>query len=105
MPQKLVCNAFEKPFPHLIVDNFYDDKELELIWEELKFYTKPNKLLEAKDFGGVVDKTNSHAIALDSVYMNDENRGVNYRNLSNILTVNRKLFTSGVLDAFAKIHE
>ena len=105
MPQKLVCNAFEKPFPHLIVDNFYDDKELELIWEELKFYTKPGKLLEAKDFGGVVDKTNSHAIALDSVYMNDENRGVNYRNLSNILTVNRKLFTSGVLDAFAKIHE
>jgi len=105
MSQKLVCNAFEKPFPHLIVDNFYDDKELELIWEELKFYTKPGKLLEAKDFGGVVDKTNSHAIALDSVYMNDENRGVNYRNLSNILTVNRKLFTSGVLDVFAKIHE
>ena len=105
MPQKLVCNAFEKPFPHLIVDNFYDDKELELIWEELKFYTKPNKLLEAKDFGGVVNKTNSHAIALDSVYMDDKVSGVNYRNLSNILTVNRKLFTSGVLDAFAKIHE
>ena len=105
MSQKLVCNAFEKPFPHLIVNNFYNDEELELIWEELKFYTKPGKLLEAKDFGGVVDKTNSHAIALDSVYMNDENRGVNYRNLSNILTVNRKLFTSGVLDAFAKIHE
>ena len=105
MPQKLVCNAFEKPFPHLIVDNFYDDKELELIWEELKFYTKPGKLLEAKDFGGIVNKTNSHAIALDSVYMDDKVNGVNYRNLSNILTVNRKLFTSGVLDAFAKIHE
>ena len=105
MPQKLVCNAFEKPFPHLIVDNFYDDKELELIWEELKFYTKPGKLLEAKDFGGIVNKTNSHAIALDSVYMDDKVSGVNYRNLSNILTVNRKLFTSGVLDAFAKIHE
>ena len=105
MSQKLICNAFEKPFPHLIVNNFYNDEELELIWEELKFYTKPGKLLGAKDFGGLVDKTNSHAIALDSVYMNDENRGVNYRNLSNILTVNRKLFTSGVLDAFAKIHE
>ena len=105
MPQKLVCNAFEKPFPHLIVDNFYDDKELELIWEELKFYTKPGKLLGAKDFGGIVNKTNSHAIALDSVYIDDKVSGVNYRNLSNILTVNRKLFTSGVLDAFAKIHE
>ena len=62
MSKKLVCNAFEKPFPHLIVDNFYDDNEIELIWEELKFYTKPNKLLEAKDFGGVVG-----AVDLDQV--------------------------------------
>ena len=46
--------VFEKPFPHLIIENFYNEKELELIWEELKFYTKPNKLLEAKYFGGVV---------------------------------------------------
>ena len=68
MPQELVCNAFEKPFPHLIVDNFYDDEELELIWEELKFYTKPGKLLEAKDFGGVVEKTNHRALQLDVIY-------------------------------------
>jgi len=98
MSQKLVCNTFEKPFPHLIVDNFYGDEELELIWEELKFYTKPGKLLEAKDFGGVVDKTNHRALQLDVIYDG-------YRDLSNILTVNRKLFTSGILDVFAKIHE
>ena len=98
MPQELVCNAFEKPFPHLIVNNFYNDEELELIWEELKFYTKPGKLLEAKDFGGVIDKTNHHALQLDVIYDG-------YRDLSNILTVNRKLFTSGILDIFAEIHE
>ena len=98
MSQKLVCNAFEKPFPHLIVDNFYDDKELELIWEELKFYTKPGKLLEAKDYGGVVEKTNHRALQLDVIYDG-------YRDLSNILTVNRKLFTSKILDVFAEIHE
>ena len=98
MPQELVCNAFEKPFPHLIVDNFYDDEELELIWEELKFYTKPGKLLEAKDFGGVVEKTNHRALQLDVIYDG-------YRDLSNILTVNRKLFTSKILDVFAEIHE
>ena len=103
MSQKLVCNAFEKPFPHLIVNNFYDNEELELIWEELKFYTKPGKLLEAKDFGGVVDKTNSHALALDAIYRGEGD--LNFRSISNILTVNRKLFTSGVLDVFAKIHE
>ena len=98
MPQELVCNSFENPFPHLIVDNFYDDEELELIWEELKFYTKPGKLLEPKDFGGVIEKTNHHALQLDTIYDG-------CRDISNILKVNRKLFTSGVLDVFAEIHE
>tara|TARA_R100001443_G_scaffold34907_1_gene48684 strand:- start:182 stop:817 length:636 start_codon:yes stop_codon:yes gene_type:complete len=92
--------VFPEPFPHLIIENFYDDEELELIWEELKFYTKPGKLLEAKDFGGVVDRTNSHALCLDDVYEKQV-----YRSLSNILTVNRKLFTSDALDVFAKIHD
>ena len=90
--------VFPEPFPHLIIENFYDDEELELIWEELKFYTKPGKLLEAKDFGGVVDATNSHAIVLDEIYNSN-------RKLSNILTVNRKIFNSGILDVFSDIHD
>ena len=90
-------SGYQKPFPHLIFNNFYNEEELDLIWEELNFYTKPNKLFEAKDFGGVVDKTNSHAISLDSVYSKK------YRPLSNILTVNRKLFDSDILKSFAKV--
>tara|TARA_B100001287_G_scaffold260515_1_gene248675 strand:- start:122 stop:796 length:675 start_codon:yes stop_codon:yes gene_type:complete len=111
--EKLACDVFEKPFPHLIGHNYYNNEELELIWEELKFYTKPGKLLEARDFGGVVDGTNSHALELDSIYRDHSykpkksrcNDSINYRSISNILTVNRKLFTSGILDVFAKIHE
>tara|TARA_R100000388_G_C7237798_1_gene159071 strand:+ start:24 stop:638 length:615 start_codon:yes stop_codon:yes gene_type:complete len=90
--------VFEKPFPHLIINNFYNEDELQLIWEELKFYTKPDKFFEAKDFGGVIDKTNSHAIILDQIYKKN-------RKLSNILTVNRKLFTSDALDIFAEIED
>ena len=97
--QQLEGISYETPFPHLVLKDFYNEEELELIWEELKFYTKPGKLLEAKDFGGVVDKTNSHALALDSVYSKK------YRNLSNILTVNRKLFDREILKAFAQIHD
>ena len=97
--EELYATALEKPFPHLIVENFYNEKELELIWEELNFYTKPEKLLEAKDFGGVVGATNSHAIALDSVY-----NPAKYRPISNILTVNRKLFNTEILEIFGKIH-
>ena len=104
--EKLVVTLFNDPFPHMICKNFYNPKELELIWEELKFYTKPGKLLEAKDYGGVVGYTNAKALMLDSIYRDyGNNDDVNYRNISNILTVNRKLFTSGVLDAFSKIHD
>ena len=39
--------AFKEPFPHLIIEDFYNPEELDLIWEELNFYTKPGKLLEA----------------------------------------------------------
>tara|TARA_A100001011_G_scaffold303617_1_gene317712 strand:- start:63 stop:719 length:657 start_codon:yes stop_codon:yes gene_type:complete len=102
----LQVTQFQDPFPHLIVDNFYNEEELELIWEELKFYTKPGKLLDVKDYGGVDGYTTAKAIMLDSLYRNNtKNDGVNWRSLSNILTVNRKLFTSGVLDVFADIHD
>ena len=96
--------AYKEPFPHLIVEDFYDEKELELIWEELNFYTKPGKLLEAKDYGGVENRTNAKALSLDSLYVK-LNGGPNYRNISNILNVNRKLFTCGVLNKYASIHE
>jgi len=90
---------FKKPFPHLIINDFYNEKELKLIWEELSFYTKPGKFLEAKYFGGIVNKTNSHALALDGVYREE------YRNLSNILTVNRKLFDTELLKTFSDIDD
>ena len=63
----------------------YDDQELELIWEELNFLNKPNKLLEPEDYGAASDlHTKSKAIVLDFAYSD--------RNISNILTVNRKTF-------------
>ena len=91
-------NAFTDPFPHLIIHDFYNPDELELIWEELNFYTKPDKFLTAKDFGGVVDKTNSHALLLDKIYKG-------HRKLSSILTVTRKVFSKDILESFAQIHD
>jgi len=90
--------VYEKPFPHLVIENFYNKEELELIWEELKFFTKPGKLLDASGFGGIADKTNSHALILDDVYSHQ-------RNLSNILSVNRKLFKGDLLKIFSEIHD
>tara|TARA_B100000427_G_C15391647_1_gene543591 strand:- start:43 stop:663 length:621 start_codon:yes stop_codon:yes gene_type:complete len=92
--------ASTQPFPHLIIKNFYNENELKLIWEELNFYTKPGKFLEANNFGGVTEKTNSHALCLDHVYDKEI-----YRSLSNILTVNRKLFDINLLQTFADIDD
>ena len=97
--QTLDTFILNDPFPHMIVENFYNDDELKLILEELDFYTKDGKLYDAHEFGGVVDKTNSRAIWLDKVFIKK------YRSLSNILRVNRKLFDSAVLDAFSSVHD
>lgn len=101
--EQIEVDLYCEPFPLMVINNFYNQEELDLIWEELKFYTKPNKLLSAEGYGGVVGYTNAKALVLDEIYF-DSGNGKNHRELSNILTVNRKLFQSGVLDQFAKIH-
>ena len=101
-----IKSSYKEPFPHMIIENFYDPDELKLIWEELTFYTKPEKLVEAKHFGGIQDATNSHAVCLDNVYRDhSDDDGPNYRKLSNILTLNRKLFNDEILNKFAKTHD
>ena len=97
--ENLRADSYLEPFPHIIFHNFYNKEELELIWEELDFYTKPGKLVETKDYGGVVGYTNAKALWLDKLY------GTKYRNVSNILYVNRKVFEKEILEAFANIHD
>ena len=98
MREDIYIDVPKGPFPHIIINNFYNEEELKLIWQELDFFTAPDKLLEPKDYGGVIDATNAKAIILDEVYGNF------YRRISNILTTNRKLFTSGVLDVLEDVH-
>ena len=99
MTQNIIADAFTDPFPHLIFHNFYDEEELDLIWEELNFYTKPNKLFDVKDYNGVVGYTKSKAIQLDLVYS-----GMN-RKLSNILEVSRKVFDDKILEPFSNLSD
>ena len=96
--QKISADAFIEPFPHMVFHNFYTNEELELIWEELKFYTKPNKLLNVEEYQGVVGYTKAKALQLDVVYK--ENRV-----LSNILEVSRKVFDDQILEPFSKISD
>ena len=68
---------------------------MRLIWDELNFYTEPDKLFDVEDYQGVVGYTKAKAIHLDSVYT-----GKN-RKLSNILNVSRKVFDKQILEPFA----
>ena len=43
--QNISADAYIEPFPHIVFHNFYTDEELELIWEELNFYTKPKEII------------------------------------------------------------
>ena len=108
MIEKLEAIGFTEPFPHLIFNDFYNEKELKLIWEELNFYTKPGKFLQPKNYGGIETHTDARAILLDNLYKNyskvDKKDGINYRKISNILTVNRKVLSKEVLEAFSKLH-
>ena len=38
MNESIEADVFELPFPHLILRNFYNKEELDLIWEELILY-------------------------------------------------------------------
>ena len=57
MKERLEAELYVEPFPLMVISNFYNDMELALIWQELEFYTAPNKLLEAENYGGVVGYT------------------------------------------------
>jgi len=92
---KQIIQKLSEPFPHLIVENMYNEEELKLIWEELTFLTKPNKLLEPKNYFGATAATKSKGLILDEHY--------NKRELSNILTISRKLFDGGYLNIFSQI--
>ena len=93
----MIIDIFNEQFPYIVVDDYYDEEELRLIWEELDFLSYPHKLKRAtKSSGGARDpktdellKKNFHRY-IDRIYCE--------REMSNILTVNRKLF-----DDYAKI--
>ena len=74
-------------FPYFIVDDVFDSKEMDLIWEELDFYS--DKMQDPEETGSARDNDDkliksSKGLFIDNLY--------NVREISNILTVNRKIF-------------
>lgn len=95
-----------KKLPVVVIDNFYNDDELSLIMNEIHFlhntnhkFKLPEDLASAYDMvdGKKVYKKNNVGIVLEEVYLD--------RNVSNILTLNRKLFSEEFLEKLISLHE
>lgn len=86
-------------FPGVLIDNFYSDEELKLLWREIDFLSSEKKMdyvgkdsslhSRRKDVSSAADDQGnflrtSYYIWMDEVYLK--------REYSDILTVNRKLF-------------
>ena len=97
--QEFKVGLMGEPFPHAIIEEFYTEQELALIFRELEFLTTPQKMTKRPSTA-----TNSNGAPLS------ESVGVNLdeiypkREISDILTINRKMFGANLLGAFASLH-
>lgn len=89
-------------FPFLLIDDFYDEKEEELIWKELDFYSI-NKFKSSEDDktgARAIDektgksKASSYRIYLDGTYQKDA------RHISNILSVYKKIVSKEIKEVY-----
>jgi len=85
----------ENKFPYILLDDVFTDHELDGIWQELNFYSYPEKLRPPEETGSSMDQygnvlKNNRGISLDVVYK--ENRIV-----SNILSINRRIIADNKL--------
>ena len=79
----------KEPVPYVIIDDLYDQEDLYLIYRELDFLF--SKLRSPESTGNDdVSKKNNKGIFLDELY--------NFREFSDILKVNRKIFSSNIAD-------
>lgn len=97
----MLITCYNLPFEHIVIKNFYDEDELELIWKEIDFL-KP-KLLGPEHTSSATDVSDKNfflkdntGLFLDGVYCN--------RNTSNIMTLNRKLWNSKITDEIIKMN-
>lgn len=88
-------------FGYTVVDDFYTNQELDILWGELKYFTSPNRFFSpdmtfsATDEGELLK--NNKSVPLDHFYQNN-------RRMSDILRLNRKLFDTSIFEGFSNLH-
>jgi len=93
----------KEPFPHAIIEDFYSEEELKLIWKELEYLTSPNKMIlsgkelrTAKDPLTQLIKSSSYGIDLDEYFSK--------KTYSDILVITDKIFNQSLLNQIASLN-
>lgn len=92
---------YELPFPHIIIDNFYNEEELSEIWKELEFLSRPGVLSPPEETGS--------ASSEDGEFLKQNNGTFLYNFYSNssispILKYYRKFYDQGFLEEIGRKH-
>lgn len=95
-----IITKIQHPFPYLKIENMYTENELDLIAEELAFLTHKEKLEDPENTGSAKENgkllKDNKGIFLDDLYKK--------REISNILTINRKIFNKEYLESYASLN-
>ena len=85
-------------FPYILIDEFYDKKEEELIWQELEFYSGKYTAVDQDTTGnrGVHAETGKSINSSNRIYL-DQVYNQNNRHFSNILNVYGKITSEDVM--------
>jgi hypothetical protein len=92
-----MSKSYNKNLEYIILEDFYTETELSLVWKEIDFLS-PNLLGPEKTGSATLNGKflkNNKGIFLDYVY--------SYRQVSNILTFNENLWSDAVLDYIEKV--
>lgn len=88
------------PFPHAIIDNFFSERELELVWNELIFLVPkmlpPEKTNVATRERGI-PKKKGYGLTINSLFTNQDD--------SDILLASKKVVGQKVIDSFEGISD
>jgi len=95
-------NSIQDPFPHLIVDNIYNENELHLIWQELEFLTYPTKWKSPEETASA--KLNDKILKNNlGVFLDGKDGIYADRKVSNILSVNRKILDKEIIGSYGAL--
>jgi len=88
---------FPKPFPHIILEKFFEDDELEQVWDELKFLTYEHKLCPPDKTAAATDENRKSKKKGSGLFLFDAYKN---KDTSDIIRCSAKLFSKELMAIF-----